>query len=445
MNLKTRRVVALGFCLFFLIISPLIILYSLGFKYNWQKKHWEKTGVFFIKSFPKDAEIYLDELPNKKTTPTQITRLLPKNYAVKISKKQYRPWLKNLTIQSEKTTFIEDVSLIYENFNWQMIKDGSFTGLLASPNKQLLAVTEKNQNTETIWLYQLAGNKISQLYQTKSSPVNLLAWSFSGQRLLIKQAGEYLILNLENPNSSLNLKQLAKHNLSEVRWHNANDNILYGLNGETLWQVNLLNKSAEPIVKDKLLSYAPFKNHLIGISKDKDKLYLKLYENNKTKTLFSLPNSKKYLFQEEANGQLILIDQEQRQLFLIKPEDETQPVVNVLKNVDGFEWHDQQLLYWNNSELWIFYPQSNEKILLERSSQPITYGFWHPNAAYVYGQVGNQLKLYELDSRGERNIYNLFNLAPSQVKPIATNKKGDYLYLIASPDNYPGFYRINIQ
>src|SRR3989344_8513986 len=91
MNQKARRWVMLSFLLFFLIVSPILILYSLGFKYNWQKNRLEKTGVFFIKSFPKNSEVYLDGQPIGKKTPTQITRLLAKNYQLEIKKKATGP------------------------------------------------------------------------------------------------------------------------------------------------------------------------------------------------------------------------------------------------------------------------------------------------------------------------------------------------------------------
>ena len=144
MNQKARRWVMLSFLLFFLIVSPILILYSLGFKYNWQKNRLEKTGVFFIKSFPKNSEVYLDGQPIGKKTPTQITRLLAKNYQLEIKKEGYRPWSKNLEILPQITTFIEDVSLFKEELNPEILMAGTFAGLLPSPNRQMIALIEES-------------------------------------------------------------------------------------------------------------------------------------------------------------------------------------------------------------------------------------------------------------------------------------------------------------
>jgi hypothetical protein len=56
MQLKFRRILFFVFLAFFLVVSPLLIIYALGYKFNPAKRTLEKTGVFFIKSFPRSAK-----------------------------------------------------------------------------------------------------------------------------------------------------------------------------------------------------------------------------------------------------------------------------------------------------------------------------------------------------------------------------------------------------
>ena len=42
------------------MIAPLLILYSLGYRYDFVKGSLEKIGVLFIKSYPKSANIFLN-------------------------------------------------------------------------------------------------------------------------------------------------------------------------------------------------------------------------------------------------------------------------------------------------------------------------------------------------------------------------------------------------
>ena len=58
MTLQKRRILYSFFILLFFILAPILISYSLGYRYNLTKGIIEKTGVIFIKSFPKNASIY---------------------------------------------------------------------------------------------------------------------------------------------------------------------------------------------------------------------------------------------------------------------------------------------------------------------------------------------------------------------------------------------------
>ena len=111
----------------------------------------------------------------------------------------------------------------------------------------------------------------------------------------------------------------------------------------------------------------------------------------------------------------------------------------------GFNWLNQQIIYWNNSELWVYYPESKQKILVERSSEKIIQGFFHPNAVYVYGVIGNKLKVYELDGRDKRNSYDLLTVSHEFNYQLITDKKGQHLFLLDYYENATGLFKIQIQ
>jgi len=89
MTLQKRRILYSFFILLFLIIAPILIFYSLGYRYNFIKGNIEKTGVVFLKSFPKSAKIYLNNELQSDKTPTQITNLLSNTYDVRVEKEGY--------------------------------------------------------------------------------------------------------------------------------------------------------------------------------------------------------------------------------------------------------------------------------------------------------------------------------------------------------------------
>ncbi|GEM_PF-1018929 len=445
MHLRIRRWLTLGFALIFLVLAPLLILYGLGYKYNWQKNRLEKTGVFFIKSFPKGADVYLDGVKQKKNTPSQITRLLPKMYEVKIAKDGFAPWVKNLAIQSQTATFIEDVSLIYEQPKITSLMKADFLELLPDSARENFALIEQYGNQRILWLYSLNNDKFTQLYLSENQRLELVSWSLSGQKILFKQGERYLTINKDQAGFTNDLQSLAKGPLKDVQWHSQNDNLLFGLKGNQLLSFNLLENAATAVNSEKNFGFLPYKNGVLALVKNSAGFFLKSYLPEANRIIFSLPEQADYRFSQNQAGDVVLHDQREKQLYLISPEDKNQPVKTILKNVAGYSWLDRSMVYWDNSELWVYYPQFNQEVFLERTSQQISRAWWHPNAVYVYAVVGNQLKLYELDSRDVRNVYDIMAVAPEQSAFISPNKKGDWLFAVTSVNGEPGFYKLEIQ
>ncbi|MDP2586477.1 MAG: PEGA domain-containing protein [Candidatus Komeilibacteria bacterium] len=445
MNLRTRRFLVLGLALIFLVLSPLLILYGLGYKYNWQKNRLEKTGVFFIKSFPKDADVFLNGDRHKKTTPSQITRLLPKIYEVKISKEGFLPWIKNLAIQSQTATFIEDVSLIYQTPKITAVVEGIFTELLPDSNRENFALIEQLGDEQILWHYNAGDNKITRLYSSAEQPLALVGWSSSNKKILFKAGNHFLTVHKDSPGLTTDLQNLTKGVLTDVKWHSQNDNLLYGLTGSQLLLINLPANTATPVNTEMNFTFLPYKNGALTLVKNPDGFFLKSYLPGENRIIFSLPEQTDYNFSQNQAGDVVLHDQNEKQLYLISPEDKNQPVKTILKNVAGFGWLGRSMVYWDNAELWVYYPEFNQQVFLERTSQKISRAFWHPNAVYVYAEVGNQLKLYELDSRDARNVYDILEIDPEQSGLVSANKKGDWLFASATIDNVPGFYKFEIQ
>lgn len=445
MHLRTRRFLVLGLALIFLVLSPLLILYGLGYKYNWQKNRLEKTGVFFIKSFPKDAEVYLDGVRQPKTTPTQITRLLPKVYEVKIFKDGFLPWIKNLAIQSQTATFIEDVSLIYQAPKITVAAKGDFVELLPDSSRENFALIEQLGQEQILWHYNAGDDKMNKLYSSAEQKLELIGWSNSDKKILFRAGARLLTVHKDSPGLAIDLQNLTKGVVTDVKWHSQNDNLLFGLKGSQLLLINLLTNTATPVNLEKNFAFLSYKNGVLALVKNLDGFFLKSYLPGENRIIFSLPEKTGYQFSQNQAGDVVLHDQDEKQLYLISPEDKNQPVKTILKNVEGYGWLGRAMVYWGNSELWVYYPEFNQQVFLERTSQKISRAWWHPNAVYIYAEVGNQLKLYELDSRDARNVYDILEIDPDQSGLISPNKKGDWLLAVASINGELGFYKLEIQ
>jgi hypothetical protein len=78
----------------FLGLSSAVLLYSFGFRLNWQTKVLEQPGLLLIKSDPKDVTVSLDRKVVATQTPKTIT-LFTGKHQVTVTKEGYFAWTKS--------------------------------------------------------------------------------------------------------------------------------------------------------------------------------------------------------------------------------------------------------------------------------------------------------------------------------------------------------------
>ena len=115
MTLIYRRITYSIFIIIFLIAAPTVILYTQGYRFNFEKGRIQKTGILVISSVPRRADIFLNgkKIENK-TTPARLENILPADYEIKLAKNGYHDWNKRLTVLENSSTFAEKI-LLWKN------------------------------------------------------------------------------------------------------------------------------------------------------------------------------------------------------------------------------------------------------------------------------------------------------------------------------------------
>ena len=109
MYLTLRRIFFWLFFVLFIFISPLLLFYSLGYKFDVHSKKFLKTGALSIKTFPKEAEVFLDKERYKKLTPCVIKELFPKKYHLLLKKKNFYPYSITVQIKPGEVKYLDIV------------------------------------------------------------------------------------------------------------------------------------------------------------------------------------------------------------------------------------------------------------------------------------------------------------------------------------------------
>jgi len=105
MTIRNRVILISASLTIFFIVSPILVLFARGYKFNFETKTIVKTGSLIVKSEPSRATVFLDDKTMSDTTPSTLRFLLPKDYNVSVKKDGYQAWTKRITIKSEIVTW----------------------------------------------------------------------------------------------------------------------------------------------------------------------------------------------------------------------------------------------------------------------------------------------------------------------------------------------------
>ena len=111
---RIRRIIMGLLFLSFFVMSPLIILYTAGYRYDITQHKIKQKGVLSVDIKPTDATVYLNNIKIDKKIPIRIADRAPGTYRLSIQREGYKSWEKDITISSNQTTYIKDITLIQD-------------------------------------------------------------------------------------------------------------------------------------------------------------------------------------------------------------------------------------------------------------------------------------------------------------------------------------------
>ncbi len=154
MSKKVRLIIFISLVITYFIVAPILIYYALGYRFNFDTRTVISTGGFDLKIWPQETNILIDQKIVRRTNifsnDELIQGLLPKKYNIAVEKEGYFTWDKNLNIEANKVTKLENVTLIKESLAFQNVK-GSFDNFYISPDeKYILTANEASATFHTI-------------------------------------------------------------------------------------------------------------------------------------------------------------------------------------------------------------------------------------------------------------------------------------------------------
>lgn len=419
----------------FFVISPLIILYTAGFRYDWQDKTIKTTGVLSIDIAPDDASVYANDILIKKTIPIRLTNLAPGTTHIRISKPGFHTWEKDLSITSNQTTFIKNVTL-FKDSQPQIEKNTS--GFVANiwtvaDEKNAIVIVERSNTTTTIKKNVLPNTSETTFYSGPTTTLLQVSISPAHDRLamiisetpetqkVIVQTLSQPIIQTTTTYSTKSLTYQWSKNTKGADFYVADghtvealspDHPRFGLGSITgpLWYVD--QNQAIWIVKDKILTTSnqvTFQN-FISVEKPVNKII----DVNNNRSIFAVPG-----------GLLTITRRGDAQ------ETKVIPSIDYSYQPDTKEWW-----VWSRWELASIY-DSGDTAILNRSSEPIT--IIRPLDTFGLNLVASATKI----SGFNPGYYVSQDLAQfTSIQTIDVDEKNRIIYIAGSRDNQSGIFSL---
>ena len=240
MSKKARTILfIICVCLFF-ATAPAVILYSQGFRFDFEGKKIVQTGALYFKVSPRSAEVYLNNKLKTKTSmitgSVLIETLMPKTYQVKIKKEGYYPWQKNLEIKEAQVTEAKNIVLIPKNSDFTLSnqKAEEISEIVSEIAVTATSSDEKKvieSNNYEIWILFLEEKE--KIFLTRfSEKIGNVFW-LTDHYLIFNVGNKIKVAEIDN-RDRINMFDLAEFEKPEIFW-SKKDRKLYVLSEEGIY------------------------------------------------------------------------------------------------------------------------------------------------------------------------------------------------------------------
>ncbi len=461
MTHRTRRCIFYIFLFFFVVLASSIILYAQGYSFDWQKKSPVITGAFYFKSYPKEADIYINNKYEGKTTKF-IRRLPPGEYDIKISKQDYSDWQKTLMVKSKLVTEAQNIVLVKKTITPNLITDNNVKYLIFSPDKKKIVYLTDPQ--PALRLIDLTNNTDIQIYPaivpaetgyavSLPSLNNLsdILWSSNGERLILSFANNrYYILNLKNPIEIININNLIKilsnyklYSIENLSFHPQNSDRIYFHFKNNLYFIEINNSNpnnsliSSPIVYNAL-TYAIYNDKILYIDTNGE-FYKTSLDGLSFKKFFDIPVFKPEQSIVIINDEILAID---RSLYLLNSQ--AQVFDKIADNIEEIilSGDRKKILWRTQNEIGVMWlepelesvPRSRYETEIIKTAQDISQAIWYTKTnQQIIVVAENEIAITELDNRSTRNTADIIMI---QNPRVFYNETNDAFYILSDEKLY---------
>lgn len=426
----------------FLTISPILVLYSSGYRYDFVNGIIQETGAISIDILPKNSVAYLNDAKLKSKIPIRLKNLARGKYKIKLSADGFYDWEKEIMVENKQTIYIKEIKLIQKSEPLK-ISDNKIDKIYLSYDNNYL-IYQTIENPPIFWLRNLNSNDEVRIATGTSNKNYQVNWSNIRNNFASISADdltEIFVIDANEPSKLWDLAKLEKNLISKIQWNNTSQPELFYSTKNQLTVINASTKQKLLIGKNIFVDWFVDGGQIWTLQNSSTTDQVNIVKDtfgfskitNQINGLLNVDN-------KNANWQIVKIKNNQ---VLLKKSDITEMIL--LNDEKHFTFYGDHILSSNFNDWWIMwtpweittYSPGEDPFLLNRSGEQL-------KKVLVLDEY-NTLGLIWADKMTALFPYyfvshNLLNL---KINDAVSDNSKRVLYFSASFNNQDGLWKIN--
>lgn len=440
MNRIYRRILFFTATVVFLSLSPLVILYAVGYRVGATSADPVPVGVIYVESFPRRATVRVND-EEVGRTPHAITNLPPGAIRVTINQEGYGSWEKNIPVAPALVTELRGIRLFPADQKARLLQT-DIRRFSLSPSRQTLAIVDERP---TFSLTDIDGEALATPVPLRKTPRSLL-WSPASTGVVLGHSdGTYALATLSD-GEILVRAMPALTGADTVVWdQRIPSRLLLRTADSELVFYNTINGSSS-VVATKVATFSTSTRAIFVVLQDgtfaRYNLQGELQETldwkteGNVKSLFVTPAGEVALWREDNTLLLAVSDSEIRE---------------VAKNVQRAAWSPDGrmlLIHMDNSSIYVYnaadersYIPEGELHLVTRQSRPVTAAEWFAGGQHLLLQIADELIVVETDTR-DHAIHTQLDTTNLGDAFASVGEDGTVLYYLKRTDTHTNLMQL---
>lgn len=258
MNVKARTIYFYSTIAVFIVLAPICVLFSLGYRLDWKDRRLVQTGSLIISTIPRETSARIDDIGDCKKNPSNFSAILPGNYKIRLEKDGFFPWIAEIQIRPKRSTIIENAVLFPSTKKAAQLLDRKSGPLAVDPSGKHFAFSD---STGRVVNFQNTNDRtIDFSIPISGTALDSIGWSTDGRRLLLTRKrpdGATELSTLEFNRNASERRLESQTPLTGAWWGAEGNDFLFTADDTGLHRFDIFTGKSDLFFSGKVIDFLP--------------------------------------------------------------------------------------------------------------------------------------------------------------------------------------------